>query len=78
MSMDPELRQLYLDARRASEKLVARLESYGEPVPSRPTEAALTEDIAREALFFERQFRDWSERIRSLRETLEDAPEDAS
>ena len=75
--VDPELRQLSLDAPRASEKLVERLESYGDLVPSRPTEATLAKDIASEALFVERPFRNWSERRRNLREILEDAPEDA-
>lgn len=55
----------------ASSALVTRLESYGELVPARASEVALTDDAARWALDSERRFRRWYERTRDLREMLE-------
>lgn len=72
LSSDPELRRLYLDAQKAGERLVARLESYGQLVPGRAEEAAVADDVARFARFVERTFRGWYERSRNMRESLED------
>lgn len=72
MATDPELRRLYLEARAASERLVTRLEGYGDLVPGRPAEAKLGDDVSGHALLVERQFRGWYERTRNLREMLED------
>ena len=72
MTTEPELRRLYQDARVASEKLVHRLESYGDVITSRSDEAVIADEVSRFALFVERAFRDWHERSRNIREMLED------
>jgi hypothetical protein len=64
-AMDPELRKLCLEARRETEKLIVRLESYGGLVPERLGEARLTKDTVPVALLVERQFRDFYERSRN-------------
>jgi hypothetical protein len=69
---EPELRRLYIRARRASEELVQRLESYDGIIGSRANEAEIADDVSRFALFVERAFRDWHERSRNIRELLED------
>ncbi len=72
MSRDPELSRLHTEARRASEELVRRLETYEELVPARANEAAVADEIVGFARFAERQFRAWYERCRDVREMLED------
>jgi hypothetical protein len=73
MTIDPELRKLERAAHRANRELVSRLEGYGELVPGRPGELALTKEIVHFVRDVERQFRGWRERCRDLREMLEDA-----
>lgn len=71
--IDPEIRRLYLEAMKASERLVSRLESYPATlVANRPTEQAVADEIANDARFLERRFRGWYERCRDVREILED------
>jgi hypothetical protein len=72
VNTDPELTQLYAEARRASEELVKRLEVYEELVPARVNEAAVADEVVGFARFAERQFRGWYERCRDVREMLED------
>lgn len=72
MNTDPDLTQLYVEARRASEELVKRLEVYEELVPARENEAAVADEVVGFARFAERQFRGWYERCRDIREMLED------
>lgn len=71
VTTDPELTRLYTDARKASEELVRRLETYDELVTARANEAAVADEIVGFAQFAERQFRSWYERCRDIRETLE-------
>ena len=72
MNTDPELTELYAEARRACEALVKRLAVYEELVPARANEAAVADEVVGFARFAERQFRGWYERCRDIREMLED------
>jgi hypothetical protein len=71
VTTDPELTRLYQEVRRTGEELVKRLEAYEELVPARANEAIVADEVVRFSQFVERQFRQWYERCRDLRELLE-------